>query len=374
MIFPAAAAFALTFATLLLALPVGALWWLRGRPQGPFWRRVLWLHAGLYVLHLFVAFPAFLGWWGSRQLGTRPHERTYAGPRLDATGKVLVQDWDSLADEAAGKVAVPADVQAAAAARQRRIPSSDGVTLRAFRLEARQEPPAAIAVLVHGLFRSALELEPVAAMLREQGCECWLVEMRNHGGSGRAPFTGGLRESDDVVAAVQFARAQPGRAGLPTIVFGVSLGTAAVALALPRLDGLAGVALDAPIEDLTAAAHTMLSFERADDQRSWLAMWEPWRSLVIASLQQWSGFLLRDVSPGEVLANLPHDLPVLVVGAGLDDRAPPATVERLFARLPMPEGRKRLWMVPGSKHGQVFLDQPEGYAEQLRWLLGVGRR
>src|SRR5204862_5174101 len=129
----------------------------------------------------------------------------YAGPRVDRDGTLLVQSWDSLTAEAGGAPPkATADVLAAAKARERRIASTDGVSLRAFRIESRQEPPVAVAVLVHGLFRSAMEPEPVAAMLREQGCECWLLELRNFGGSGRAPFTGGLHESDDVVAAVQF--------------------------------------------------------------------------------------------------------------------------------------------------------------------------
>jgi len=373
-IFPLGAAFALTLAGFVLLAPLGLVQRLRQRPQGPFWRALLWLCAGLFLLHLFVTFPAFLGYWGSRRLHTRPEERDYAGPRLGAGGRLSMQDWDSLAREAAaGRPEVSTDV-AAAAARERRIPSSGGVTLRAFRLEAKQQPPVAVAVLVHGLFRSALELEPVAGLLHELGCECWLVELRNHGGSSRAPFTGGLGESDDVVAAVAHVRAQPGRQQVPLVLFGVSLGTVAVSLALPRIDGVAGTVLDAPIEDLTAAAHAVLAFERAGDGRSWLGLWDPWRSLVLVALEQWSGFRCRDVSPGEVLANLPHDLPVLLVGGGADDRAPPQSLERLFARLPMPAAKKGLWLVPRSGHGRAAADDPAGYAERLRWLLDRLRR
>ena len=375
MIFPLAVALLFTLATLLLALPTALFWRWRGWPQWPFWRGVLWLHLGLFVAHAFVTFPLLLGWFGSRQLGTRPHERAYAGPRLSADGHLLPQTWDSLkAELAAGRPAVAAEVVTAARARERRIPSSGGVTLQVYRLESRLEPPRAMAVLVHGLFRSAMELEAVAGMLRDQGCECWLVDLRNHGGSSRAPFTGGFRESDDVVAAVEYARAQPGRQGVPTVLFGVSLGTIAVSLALPRLDGIAGVVLDAPMDDLTAAAHRMLGFDRKNDGRSWFRIDEPWRSLVVTSLETWSDFRMRDVSPGEVLAALPHDLPVLMVGAGIDDRAPPETVERLFARLPMPAALKELWMVPGSRHGWVFVDQPAAYAEHLQRLLERLRR
>jgi len=375
MIFPLGAATAFTLATFVLGVLVALVLRWRRRPQWPFWRAWMWLHLGLFVLHLFITFPALLGLLGSRGLGTRPQEIAYAGPRLDAAGTLLVQTWAALKGEvAAGHSAVADDVVAAAKARERRIASTDGVTLRAFCIEAKRQPPVAAVVLVHGLFRSAMELEIVGAMLHEQGCECWLLDLRNHGGSSRAPFTGGLRESDDVVAAAQYVRAQPGRGKTPLVLFGVSLGTVAVSLALPRLDGIAGVVLDSPIDDLHAAAHRMLSFDRAKDGRRWFRVDEPWRSLVIAALGQWSGFAVEDVAPAEVLATLPHDLPMLVIGGGHDDRAPADTVERLFSRLPMPLHLRELWIEPEGGHGAVAGLAPAHYAECLQRLLARLRR
>lgn len=339
MIFPLLAALVFVLATLLPTCLVGGVLAWFGRASTTFWWRVLWVHAALLPLHLFVTFPAAIGLLGSRGVNTRPDERNYAGPP---------------------------------GGERHTIESSDGVTLRAFRLAAPQTPPVAVAVLVHGLFRCAKELEPVAAMLREQGCECWLVELRNFGGSSRAPFTGGLRESDDVVAAVGYARTH-GAAGLPVVLFGVSFGSVAVSLALPRLDGIGGVVLDAPIDDLVPASQRLLDFNRPD-RRSWFHMAPLWRSLVLRWLELWSGFRATDVSPIEVLATIPVDLPVLVVGAGQDDRAPPDTVERLYARLPTLPDRKQLWMVPASSHGHVFLDAPADYRAHLGWLLGRLRR
>jgi pimeloyl-ACP methyl ester carboxylesterase len=368
-IFPLLAALVFLLPSLVLALLCGFVLLVLRRPQRRYWRAVAWLHLGLLPLHLFVTFPVVLGGLGSRvMVGTRPDERSYQGPRLGADGRLLVQSWNSLrAEQLAGTPSVGPEVAAAAQARQRTIPSRDGVVLRAFRLEARQEPPRAVVVLVHGLFRSAMEPEPVAAMLREQGCECWLVELRNFGGSSRAPFTLGARESDDVVAAVEHVRAQPGRADTPLVLFGVSFGTVAIALALPRIDGVAGVALDAPIDDMLPAARRLFGVIAA--RRPTFTIGEPWQSLVLRSLEWWSDIDLSTLRPSEVLATLPHDLPVLVVGAGKDERAPPATVEGLFARLPMHAERRQLWMVPDSEHGHVFLDQPAAYAERLRWLL-----
>jgi alpha-beta hydrolase superfamily lysophospholipase len=374
MIFPLTVAAVFTAATLVIAVLVAGVLFVLRKPQRRFWRTVGWLHATLFLVHLFVTFPLALGWFGSRGIGTRHDERAYEGPRIDG-GRLLVQDRASMRTWIEGQgPAVDLAIAAAARARARAVPSTDGVTVQAFQIEVAAEPPRAVAVLVHGLFRSAFELESVAAMLREQDVECWLCELRNFGGSTRAPFSAGWRESDDVVATVARVRSEPQRAALPLYLFGVSLGTAAVAFALPRIDGVAGVVLDAPIDDIPAAAHRMLGFDRGGDRRSFFRIDEPWQSLVLASLEAWSNVDLDPLCPADVLATLPIDLPVLVIAAERDDRAPPATVRRLFERLPMPASRKRYWQVAGSGHGQVFLDRPAEYAEHLRWLLAQPRR
>ncbi|HEB51867.1 MAG TPA: hypothetical protein ENI87_01295, partial [bacterium] len=56
-ILPLLAAGLFTLVTLVLALLVSGLMWLRRRAQRRYWRRVLWLHLVLFVLHLFVTFP-----------------------------------------------------------------------------------------------------------------------------------------------------------------------------------------------------------------------------------------------------------------------------------------------------------------------------
>lgn len=377
MIFP----LLVTLVLLLATFVAGAVLWLllqllpRGRRPGRrYWWRLAWLHLALLPLHLLVTFPCALGFVGSRWIGTRGDEVGYQGPRLLPDGALQIQNAASLKQERLAGTTVAADVLAAAAARARTIPSSDGVVLRAFRLEANVSPPRAVVVLVHGLFRSALELEPPAAMFHRAGCECWLLELRNHGGSTRAPFTAGLRESDDVVAAVAYVRQQPGCSGLPLVLFGCSLGTAAVSLALPRIADVAGVVLDAPLDDVTAAAHRTLGFQRRGDGRSFFRLWPPLPQLVCFWLQQWSRFDLGAIRPGAVLQSLPTDLPLLVVGGGNDDRAPPDSVAALFAGLPMADGNKELWLRPGSGHGRVWLDDPSGYEQRLRALLVRLRR
>ena len=370
LLLPVFAALIFTVVTMLIAIVVGLVRMLLGKPQRRYWSVIGWSHLGMFTLHMFVTFPVALGWFGSRQLGSRTPEHLYAGPRLDSNGMLLSQSWQLLRSERdAGHPSVTEEVVAAADARAHSVPSSGGVTIRAYRLEAKIDQPVAVAVLVHGLFRSSMELEPVAKILRDHGCECWLVDQRNHGQSGRAPFTGGLRESDDVVAVVDYLRQQPGRAETPLVMFGVSLGTIAVSLALPRIDDVAGVILDAPIDDLTAAAHRMMAFNRAGDRRSAAYMYEPWRSLVLTSLGAWSGFATTEVSPLEVLATLPHDLPMLIIGEELDDRAPPQTVLNIYERMPQHPGVKELWQVPDVGHGKSFLKRPVAFDQAVGRLM-----
>ena len=370
LLLPVFAALIFTVVTMLIAIVVGLVRMLLGKPQRRYWSVIGWSHLGMFTLHMFVTFPVALGWFGSRQLGSRTPEHLYAGPRLDSNGMLLPQSWQLLRSERdAGHPSVTEEVVAAADARAHSVASSGGVTIRAYRLEAKTDQPVAVAVLVHGLFRSSLELEPVAKVLRDHGCECWLVDQRNHGQSGRAPFTGGLRESDDVVAVVDYLRKQPGRAETPLVMFGVSLGTIAVSLALPRIDDVGGVILDAPIDDLTAAAHRMMAFNRAGDRRSAAYMYEPWRSLVLTSLGAWSGFATTEVSPLEVLATLPHDLPMLIIGEELDDRAPPQTVLNIYERMPQHPGVKELWQVPGVSHGKSFLKRPVAFDQAVGRLM-----
>lgn len=374
MIFPLSVAAMLLVPTVAIALLWALVKRLRKKPVQAFLVRAAWVHVFLFLLHLFVVFPGWLGWFGVHGAGTRGDERAYEGPRLAADGTWIPQDSSTLKaeDEARkrGEVPVPSDVIARARAHAVSVPGSelpDGsrVQLNTYRVKAKQDPPRAVVVLVHGLFRSALELEPPARMFRELGCECWLVEQRNHGHSARARASFGPREAKDLVEVVRFVQKQTGR---DVVLFGVSLGTVATALALPELDGVSGVVLDAPVSDLLSTARRLMYADRGGQRRRF-RIGEPWASLCIASVQLWSGVELASVRPGEALAGLRADLPILLVGGEGDDKVPPESVQQLFDALPMAPGTKELWIVEGARHGDAWLHEPNGYAERLASLL-----
>ncbi|MBK8974811.1 MAG: alpha/beta hydrolase [Planctomycetes bacterium] len=371
--------FATLVLTLATALGLALLRFVRfglGRP-GPGWRTVVLVLALAVPVHALLSSPVLFGWLGSRFVGTRGDERDYAGPRLADDGSWLAQSRETLRDEREGDDSVDRVVAQAARDRAVHVPSSDGVVVRAFVVPAvLAGPPRATAVLVHGLFRGALEIETPGRMFRELGCEVILVEMRNHGGSTRAPATFGLRESDDVVAVAEWARARgPECAARPLVLYGVSLGSAAVALAAPRIEGLAGLVLDAPMDTAAATAARMLGGAGSPSGAGrHLRFPEPLRSLALAALEFFSDVSLDEVRPIDALCGVPPELPVLIIGAGIDDRMPPAVVRDVFDALPTLADRKQLWIAPDAEHGRVFDADPLGYRDHLAWLLGQIRR
>jgi dienelactone hydrolase len=338
-VLPLIPAAVLTAATLLLA----TLWRLAllalRRPAAGFWGRTLRWHLGLLVVHLFVTVPVALGIALPHLAGTRPDESGYGGPRLAADGTWQLQSRESLQAE----TGEPGEGDAGAACEESPFAVSfvaeDGVRLRGFLVPPAEaaHAPRFVAVLVHGLFRGALELETPASMLRDLGGEVLLVELRSHGGSQRARLTLGRDEALDVEAAVAFLRGRPGAEARPLVVFAVSLGTAAAALAAPRIDGLDGLVLDAPMDDAASTARRVLGAGGP-----WSSIREPWATTLLLSAR---------------------------FGAGRDRRMPPENVRALYEALPTPPERKRLWVEPGASHGKVWVSAPGEYRRHLAWLV-----
>jgi pimeloyl-ACP methyl ester carboxylesterase len=364
------AIFAVPALVLTLATFVLAMLWRLGlalfrRPAPRYFRHTLAWHAGLLVFHLFVTVPVLLGVLMSRNIGTRPDEREYAGPRLAADGTWLLQTRETLSAEGDGRAEVDAAVAEAAANRAVTLTARDGVSLRAFLVPPRAsldgDDPRFTAVLVHGLFRGALEIETPGSMLRDLGGEVLLLEARNHGGSDHTQATLGPNEALDVLTAVDFLRGRDEAGDRPLVLYGVSLGTVAVGRAAPDTPDLAGLILDAPIDDFGAAARRQLA----------AVFGRPWASTIPWSVEHLGGIPISSVGLGRALSELPPDVPVLVVGGGRDVPSPPDRVRAVFEALPTLPDRKELWIEPEATHGKVWVAAPEEYRQHLARFLEI---
>ena len=350
-------------AVCLAGLLLVFLVWLfvRRRLRPGFWKRVARAHLILVPLYLLLAPSILLAGFTRYSMGTRGDELEYAGPRVASDGVWSFQSRASLREERDGDVIVDDDVSSRAAAREVRLESAPGVRARGFLVESVEQPPRFQAVLVHGLFRGALELEKPAAWLHEAGGDVLMVEMRNHGASDRGPPGFGAFERLDVLAAARFLRSRPGGDDLPLLVYGISLGSAAVLLAAPEIDGLGAVAVDAAIPELVGVYHNLL--------RDRIGMHQPWRSLTLTAVELLCGFDAAEVRPVAAADLLDPTLPSLVVAAGDDFRTPPAQVRRVFDAFRADEGVKEWWLCEPARHARVFDIEPEAYRDALHRLV-----
>ncbi|HET7061500.1 MAG TPA: alpha/beta fold hydrolase [Nitrosospira sp.] len=192
-----------------------------------------------------------------------------------------------------------------------------------------------VILLVHSLRSNRVEMLSRARFLNEQGYGALLIDLQAHGETYGDEITFGVRESQDIEAAVDYLRnAFPGeRRG----AIGVSLGAAAIVLAKNPL-GLDAVVLESLHPTLREAVENRLKLH--------LGEFGP----ILTPLLLWQISPRFGVSPEE-LDPIRHigdlNTPVLLI-SGTDDRhtTVPET-ERLFDAARQP---KELWIVPGGGH------------------------
>ena len=352
----------LALASLVIAVIIWLIRRICGRRRPGYWRRVLWVQLCSLPVFLLLGPPATLTYFAGFEVGTRGDERAYAGPRVDAGGHWSIQKRnESMAQESRGERVVDPAVLLRARSRAVRFSSADGVSLNGYLVPALTATARFQVVLVHGLFRNAMETETVGSMFHALGADVLLLELRNHGSSGRSRATFGRDESNDVLAAVVYLRSREGAVETPLVLYGVSLGAAAVSLAAPLVADLSGLVLDAPMASLAETAENLM--------RSGIGLFEPYLWMIRFGVESINDFDMDEIRPVDSLKRLPPDIPVLIIGATDDFRTPPDAVRAVYAALRAPEGVKQLWIAEGARHGRVFEHDPEGYRTRLEALV-----
>jgi hypothetical protein len=179
--------------------------------------------------------------------------------------------------------------------------------------------PVARAVVLHGNAGAALDRTYLRDVLQAPGLPPMEVILLEYPGYGPRP---GAPTEASIVAAVVDAVDQLGP-GLPVVLVGESLGSAAAALAAAERPGVAGLLLLTPVASVTSLARRHYPFAPA--------------------------FLVRDAfRADEALPRYPG--PVAFLVAGRDEVAFPDLARDLFAAR---TGPKRLWEEPEGRHNTV---------------------
>lgn len=306
------------------------------------------------VLVALLAYFGYVGFEGSRQLTAHPGPSTdcrtpavlgwsYEPINYDAADDV---DACSATDSAAGDLLTGAgDVGLAGWY----IPSADGAG-----------PSAPTVVLAHGWGSNKSAMLERAAVLHD-AYNLVLFDFRNHGQSGTAPTTQGIRESGDLLAVLDWLESTKGPDQVA--VLGVSMGGASAAYAAARDERIDALILESTHATLANAAQA-----RLDTAGYPLALPGSWAILL--------GSLVRtgeDVSGADPLQAMDHldGRPVLIITGSDDGSIGPTDATELAAAAESAGSPTELRVCEAAGHARSPEVCGEDYAA---WVLGFLER
>jgi fermentation-respiration switch protein FrsA (DUF1100 family) len=208
----------------------------------------------------------------------------------------------------------------------------------------------AVVLLVHSIRSNRVEMLSRARFLNERGYGALLIDLQGHGETPGDRITFGVRESEDVEAAVAWLRNTfPGeRIG----AIGVSLGAAAIVLAKNPLR-LDAVVLESVHPTIKEAVENRLKLH--------LGEFGP----VFSPLLLWQLSFRLDIPPEELnpishIADL--NSPLLLISGTDDQHTKVAETERLLATARQP---KEIWIVPGGGHFNMHAYAGKEYEDRI---------
>ena len=234
-----------------------------------------------------------------------------------------------------------------------RLKTTDGQQIGGWFAEGRADAPGVL--FLHGNGGGRAHCLSRAKLLAEDlGCATMLISMRAHGDSTGDFNDIGYSARHDVAAAVDFLeRRRPGR---PIVILGVSLGSAAAAFAAGELgERVAGYVLESPFADLKTAVRnrTRAYLPTPLDQIAYPGL----RAAGMAILPN-----LDAIAPAAAVADVPADVPVLILAGEADRRATPEEARAVFDRV---RSHARLVMFPGARHKNLAEIDPPRYRRIL---------
>ncbi len=205
-----------------------------------------------------------------------------------------------------------------------------------------------VIVFVHGGGGNRASLLPDALSLARHGWGFLTYDMRGDGESGGGKWTWGQDEQRDLRAALDFVAARPDVDPARVAAAGFSIGATTVALETaddPRARAVILYAIWTSLED-----------EQGRNSKFGPISWLPMKWMLGRA-----GIDLQRVRPIDHIREI-SPRPLMMIAGGSDRDTPLPVMERMFAAAGEP---KRLWVVPGADHGEVFKVAPAEYEKRV---------
>lgn len=201
-------------------------------------------------------------------------------------------------------------------------------------------------------------LEHTIFLNRAEGFNLFYFDFRGHGESAPSPVTLGKQELLDLAAALDYLKAARPACAAKLGVFGLSMGAAVAAMALPDHPEVKAAVLESPFAD----------FHEVGSRWAWHRYRVPYFPVIMAVMYM---ARLRSGHPDIDRYSPERFLPaaraaLLMIAAERDGIMPPEDVRRLYAAAPEP---KEFWLVPGATHARCRQSAPAEYEARVAAFL-----
>jgi pimeloyl-ACP methyl ester carboxylesterase len=326
-------------------------------------RTTRWLSfAFAAILVALVAYLGYVGYEGSRQLTAAPAPTTDCRTPATFGWSYEAINYDLAADAELADEPDPERCLTRGAPAGDAVDASDGVPIAGWYVPAADGagPTDPTVVLVHGWGSNKSNMLDRAALLHPT-YNLVLIDLRNHGQSGSAPTTQGVREADDLEAALDWLESEKGPDRIALL--GVSMGGATSLRVAARDERVDALIVESTHATLASAVQARL--ERAGYP---LSVPGSWATLL--------GSLLRtgeDVTVADPVASIARldGHPLLLVSAGADDSIGATDADEMRRAAEDAGSAVTLQVCPEAGHAGSPEVCPEAYPD---WVLGFLER
>ncbi|NEQ54369.1 MAG: alpha/beta hydrolase [Leptolyngbya sp. SIO3F4] len=232
----------------------------------------------------------------------------------------------------------------------RTIPISQSKWLEAWEINVQASNPRGTVILFHGnLGTKSSQLIPPAQSFIDQGFNTLLIDFQGGGGSSGDTVTLGINEAKDVVAAFNYQKEQNianGQVESPIILYGVSMGTAAILRAIStHIITPDAIILELPFVRLVDAIKSRLSHHKIPTDPTALLM------IFWASIQHGvNGFGHNPIGYAKAV-----DCPTLVIHGAQDKWTSVSDIEALVQTIP--DSKQLVVSLDAGHHQLIGMDR-----------------
>jgi fermentation-respiration switch protein FrsA (DUF1100 family) len=209
-------------------------------------------------------------------------------------------------------------------------------------------------ILLHGFGCRRHEMLDHAQVLNQAGYSVLLFDFHGQGDSDGDAVTLGLREQQDLLAAVDYLKTRddvdPSNIG----VLGISMGASVAIMGAAQSPDIKAVIADSPFESANRAIEE--GFTRVIGLSPF-----PFAPITLQMIEWRLGASPDQVVPLDHVAAI-SPRPLLLIHGLADTEVNPANSEILFATVGEP---KELWLVPDIDHTKGMRDRREEYSERI---------